>query len=256
MAVISGGVRWGSRDVDWTWVPASTAEIVSVGRRVVDEGLGVVAFTFLAGSAIVINDITNGGLGILGMAAATGLAYALIVFALYPISGGHINPAVTLGQVLSRRMPPSIAVLYIGAQAAGAIVGGLLLELIFRGFLTDVARSASLTFSTQMQGLTGGFLEAILTFILVTVYFRGFLDRRANPALGALAMGIVVAFAFLVAFPLTGAALNVARVFGTDLLARHWTDFWWYWLGLAGGAVAGLGYQYLFATREEEAQMG
>jgi len=58
---------------------------------------------------------------------------------------------------------------------------------------------------------------------------------------------------FLVAYPLTGAALNVTRVFGTALVANEWSDFFWYWLGLIGGAVAGLGYEYLFAGREEEA---
>jgi glycerol uptake facilitator-like aquaporin len=226
--------------------------MVNVARRVVGEGLGVLTFTFLAGSAIVINDVTNGGLGLLGMAVTTGLAYSLVVFVLYPVSGGHINPAVTVGQVAARRIPPSIAALYIGAQAAGAVIGALLLELIYRGFVSDVARTASLSFDPRMQGLTGGFLEAILTFVLVTAYFRGFLDRRGNPSLGAIAMGLVVMFSFLMAFPVTGAALNVARVFGTDVLARHWTDFWWYWLGLAGGAVAGLGYEFLFASHEEE----
>ena len=252
MAAITPHVRWGSRDVDWTWVPESATEMANVARRMVGEGLGVLAFTFLAGSAIVIDNTTNGGLGLLGMAVATGLAYALVVFALYPVTGGHINPAVTLGQVTARRMPPSIGALYIGAQAVGGVVGALLLELIFRDFLADVARTASLSFNPAMDGWTGGFLEAILTFVLVTVYFRGFLDRGSDPSVGAVAMGLVVMFSFLVAFPLTGAALNVTRVFGTDLVANYWTDFFWYWIGLIGGVVAGLGYEYLFAAREEE----
>lgn len=252
MAAITPHVRWGSREVDWTWVPENATEMANVARRVFGEGLGVLAFTFLAGSAIVMNDITNGGLGLLGMAVATGLSYALVVFALYPVSGGHVNPAVTLGQVAARRMPPSIGVLYIGAQALGAIVGALLLQFIFRDFLSDVALAASLSFNPDMQGLTGGFFEAILTFVLITAYFRGFLDRGSNPSLGSVAMGLVVMFSFLVAFPLTGAALNVTRVFGTDLVANHWTDFFWYWIGLIGAVVAGLGYDYLFATREEE----
>ncbi|MBI2913805.1 MAG: aquaporin [Chloroflexi bacterium] len=253
MAAITPRVRWGSREVDWTWVPESSSEIASVGRRMFGEALGMVAFTFVAGSALVINRITDGQLGLLGMAVAIALAYAIIVLALYPVSGGHINPAVTLGQVAARRMPPSIAVLYMAAQAGGAIVGALLLELIFRDFLDGVSRAASLSFAGEMDSWTGGFLEAILTFLLVTAYFRAFVDPKGDARQGPMALGLVVLVSFLVAFPLTGAALNVTRVFGTDLVAGHWSDFFAYWIGLIGGLVAGLVYQRLFAGGEEEA---
>ena len=67
-----------------------------------------------------------------------------------------------------------------------------------------------------------------------------------------LGLGLVAFFGFLIAYPLTGGAMNLARVFGTDLVANQWTDFGAYWLGLIGGAVAGLAYEYLFAHREEE----
>ncbi len=253
MAVIHPRVHWGRRDVDWTWVPARTTEMVDLARRLFSETLGMAAFTFLAGSAIVMDNLTNGGLGILGMAAATGLAYALIVYSFQPASGGHINPAVTIGQVMGRRMPPSIGLLYLGAQAGGAVLGALFLELIYNDFFAgEVSNVAALSFNANMTEWVGGVLEAILTFLLVTVYFRAFVDPRGDAGMGAVGMGLVVGFSFLVAFPITGAALNVSRVFGTDLVAGEWTDFFWYWIGLAGGAVAGVVYEYLFMTREEE----
>jgi len=251
MAVMTPRIRWGSREVDWTWVPASTDEFAHTLRPLLAEAVGVLAFTFVAGAAIVV-DSREGGLGILGMAVGTAAAYAIIVSALYPVSGGHINPAVTLGMVAARRMPPSIAALYIAAQFGGAVLGALLLNLIFDDFVSDAAQSASLTFRSDTGLWVGGLLEAILTFMLVLVFFRAFVDPKGDRSLGAFGLGLVVLFGFLVAWPLTGGALNLARVFGTDLVADHWTDFGSYWLGLAGGFVAGLLYQYLFAAREED----
>ena len=252
MAVMTPRVRWGSREVDWTWIPESSAEIASTARRLFAEGLGVLGFTFVAGSAIAINSVSGGGLGLLGMAAATAVGYAIMVSLFHPISGGHLNPAVTLAMVANRRLPPFIALLYVGAQAGGAIFGALLLNLIFDDVLDNASKVAALSFHDNMGFWTGGLLEAILTFALVVVYFRAFVDARGDRSLGALGLGLVAFFGFLIAYPLTGGAMNLARVFGTDLVANQWTDFGAFWLGLIGGAVAGLAYEYLFAHREEE----
>lgn len=252
MAAIHPRVQWEAREVEWTWLPAKADEVVDTARRVVSEALGMLGFTFLAGGALLINSVTDGGLGLLGMAAATGLAYALMVYMFHQVSGAHINPAVTIGELFAQRLPPSMAALYVGAQAGGAVLGALLLEVIFRDFVADASGVAALTFSDEITRWTGGLLEGVLTFMLVVAYFRGFVDRRRNPALGAFAVGLVVAVGFLVAFPLTGAALNVTRVFGTALVANEWTAFFWYWIGLIGGAVAGLFYEYLFASRGDE----
>jgi glycerol uptake facilitator-like aquaporin len=252
MAVIHPRTHWGAREVELTWVPETTSEIVGVGRRMLAEGLGMLAFVFIAGAAIIINNqVTPGGLGLLGMATATGLAYALMVFTFHPISGGHINPAITIAEMFARRMPPSIAALYIGAQLVGAVVGALALEVAFQDFVGDASAAAALSFNPALTGWIGGTIEGVLTFVLVVTYFRAFVDNRL-PAAGSAAVGLVVLFSFLVAFSLTGGALNVARVFGTGLVAGEWTDFGWYLLGLVGGAVAGLTYEYLF-RREEEA---
>ena len=102
-----------------------------------------------------------------------------------------------------------------------------------------------------MTGWTGALFEGILTFALVVAYFRTFVDRKADPAIGAVVLGLIVGAAVLVAGPLTGGAINLARVFGTGLIANEWTDFGWYALGALGGAVAGLVYQYIFHAPEE-----
>jgi glycerol uptake facilitator-like aquaporin len=254
MAVTHPRIHWGARDVEWTYVPETTDEITSVARRMFAEALGTLGFVFLAGAALIVNGtVTDGGLGLLGMAAATGVAYALMVYMFHPISGGHINPAITLGEMCARRMPPSIAGLYIVAQAGGAVLGALLLEVIFRDFVGDASGAATLSFADEMTGWTGALFEGILAFALVVAYFRAFVHGKGDPTVGAVTLGLIVGAAFLVAFPLTGAALNASRVFGTALVANEWTDFGWYALGALGGAVAGLVYDYVFQTPEEVA---
>jgi glycerol uptake facilitator-like aquaporin len=252
MAVITPRVRWGSREVNWTYVPETT-EVVGLARMLMVEAMGAMALVFAAGAAIIINSYTDGGLGMLGMAAATAAAYAVLVLAFYPISGGHINPGVTLGMVAAGRMPPSIGLLYGGAQLGGAVLGALLLELIFADVTSDAAAAASLSFDGGAIGnWTGALLEGMLTFLLVVMYFRTFVHGQTDKSIGAMMLGGVVLLAFLVAYPLTGAAMNVARVFGTDLVAGEFTDFGYYLLGMLGGLVAGLTYRYIFAAPEED----
>jgi len=251
MAAVTPPIRWGSREVNLAWVPESAGEMVATARPLLGEMAGALAFTFIAGSAIIVNSISDGGLGLLGIAVATALAYGIIVSAFYSVSGGHLNPAVTLAHLAARRIPVFIAMLYIGVQLVGAVLGGLLLEFIFRDFVDDASLAAMLSFDDRMGAFPGGVLEAILTFMLVVVYFRAFVDPKGDRATGGIAVGLVVLFGMLVAFPLTGGAMNLARVFGTDLVAGEWADFGSYAIGLIGGFVAGLVYQYVFITREE-----
>jgi glycerol uptake facilitator-like aquaporin len=225
--------------------------MVATARPLLGEMAGAMAFTFIAGSAIIVNSISDGGLGLLGIAVATALAYGIIVSAFYSVSGGHLNPAVTLAHLAARRIPVFIAMLYIGVQLVGAVLGGLLLEFIFRDFVDDASLAAMLSFDDRMGAFPGGVLEAILTFMLVVVYFRAFVDPKGDRATGGIAVGLVVLFGMLVAFPLTGGAMNLARVFGTDFVAGEWADFGSYAIGLIGGFAAGLVYQYFFISREE-----
>ncbi len=237
--------------MEFTWVPETADEVAAMARPALAEMGGALAFTFIAGAAIIVNSLSDGGLGLLGVAVATALAYGIIVSALYPVSGGHVNPAVTLAHLAARRIPVFVALLYGVAQLAGALFGAWLLQFIFRDFVDDAAGAATVAFDGRMDTLTGGILEAILTFLLVVVFFRAFVDPKGDRAYGGLAVGLVVMFGMLVAFPLTGGAMNLARVFGTAITANEWADFGGYAIGLIGGFAAGLTYQYFFVSREE-----
>src|SRR3989442_12142931 len=93
MAVIHPRIHWGTREVDWTWVPETTDEITGVARRMAAEAMGVLGFVFFAGAAIIVNSkVSEGGLGLLGLAAAPGVANALMWYRFHPASAGNLNP--------------------------------------------------------------------------------------------------------------------------------------------------------------------
>ena len=100
-------------------------------------------------------------------------------------------------------------------------MGGLLLQFIFRDFVTEAAKLAVPAFHPDMEIWTGGFVEALLTFVLVLAYFATLVDERANKAVAGFGVGLVLLFGGLIAQPLTGAALNPARVFGPAVAAFH-----------------------------------
>src|SRR3970040_39845 len=194
MAAVTPPIRWGSREVNLAWVPESAGEMVATARPLLAEMTGAPGFTFIAGAAIIVNSISKGGLGLLGIAVATALAYGIIVSAFYSVSGGHLNPAGTLAHLAARRVPVFRAILYVGVQLVGAVLGALLLEFIFRDFVDEASRAAMLSFDSRMGAFPGAILEAILTFLLVIVYFRAFVDPKGDRASGGIGLGLGVPF--------------------------------------------------------------
>src|SRR4030067_503878 len=184
MAAVTPPIRWGSRDVNLGWVPENADEMVAPARPLVAEMTGALAFTFIAGAAIIVNSISNGGLGFLGIAVPSALAYGIIVSAFYSVLGGRLNPAVPLAHLAARRIPLFVAILYVGVQLVGAVWGALLLEFFFRDYVDDASRAAMLSFDGRMGAFPGGILEAILTFLLVVVYFRAFVDPKGDRTTG------------------------------------------------------------------------
>jgi aquaporin TIP len=196
---------------------------------------------------------------------AHGLAIALLVAATAKISGGHINPAVTFGAMLTGKIKVSTGLLYIVAQLAGAVVGALLLKAVIAGPIEQGlgAHGISVFVPGESLGLlddqigdgTGAALlvEIILTFMLVFTVFATAMDPKGLGNLAPIAIGFAVLVGHLTGIPLTGASMNPARSFGPAVVADVWTDQWLYWLGpLIGGAIAALIYEFVFLHREDE----
>jgi len=203
------------------------------------EFVGTFALVFVGMGAIAV------GADLVGIALAHGLAIAVMASAVGHISGGHFNPAVTFGFLVTRRIAPSLAGAYVVAQLVGAILAALALRALYPD---GVDLDAGVP---QLQGVGAGAamgIEAILTFFLVWVIFATAADPRgAFKSIAGLAIGLTITLDILAGGPLTGAAMNPARSFGPALVQNVWDDFLVYWIGpLAGGGLAALIYDQLY----------
>ena len=208
-------------------------------RLAVAEAIGTFALVFVGVLAITIG--FDGSL--VGAALAYGLTTAVMIAALGHISGGHFNPAVTLGFVVTRRMNLPTAALYWGAQLGGALLAGL---IVLIATSRDVLIAGTPTVPEAVNPVAAILLEGVCTFFLVLVFFGTAVDERAPRSVYPFAIGLTLTVAVLAIGPATGGALNPARWFGSGIASWTWEDFYVYWIGPAiGGALGALTYRWL-----------
>lgn len=210
-------------------------------KQSVAEAIGTFALIFVGVLSIAAAGIVGAPASLATLASiglAHGLTIAVMVAALGAISGGHFNPAVTFGFVVTGRMKAATGAVYWIAQLVGASAAGLLIAALFgagpvAGGTPDLGRGVGFG--------AGIVLEAVTTFFLVLVVFGTAVDERAPAAVFPLAIGLTLALGIMAVGPLTGGALNPARTFGPALASGHWNNHLVYWIGpLIGGALAGV----------------
>src|SRR6202030_3210735 len=191
---------------------------------------------------------TSGGIGLLGVALASGLAMAIMVSALGHISGGHFNPAITIGFWVTKRIGTLDAFLYWAAQILGGIAAAFLLRSIIPEETWRAVALGTPSLLRDFPVLSAMVLEGVASFFLVLIFFATAVDDRgAFRAIAGFGIGLTTTLGALVIGPFTGAAMNPARAFGPALAAHHWTNQGVYWIGpLAGGLVAASLYNLLF----------
>jgi aquaporin Z len=207
-----------------------------------------------------------GRAGISGGIVATALAFGLTVLALAytigPISGCHVNPAVTMGFLVSGRMAINEALGYWAAQFLGGIAGAAVLWGVFSTgnySRLGVGLGANGYGSHSLLGINAGgavIAEVILTFLFVLVVL-GATSRLGSPGFGGLAIGLALVVVHLVGIPLTGTSVNPARSLGPALIVQHDAikQVWVFIVApLAGGALAALVYNFLFAGESTTAE--
>lgn len=227
----------------------------SLFRRSFAELLGTFALVFFGAGSVASKYFPEATYGIFGVAVAHGLVLAVMVTALMGISGGHLNPAVTLGLLAARRTDIKSAAAYIVAQLAGAVLAAMLIKVVYP---IGVVRPISLgtpTIANTIQFHQAVILEAVMAFFLVSAVF-GTCINPAAPRLGGLGIGLTLMFDILVGGPLTGAAVNPARAFGPALISGQWVAHSVYWVGpILGGVVAALVWEHVLlkggATQEK-----
>ncbi|RMF60724.1 MAG: MIP family channel protein [Calditrichaeota bacterium] len=222
-------------------------------RAFTAELIATFALCFIGAGAIVTNSYSDGAVGLVGIALAHALTLAIMVNATGHISGGHVNPAVTFGFLVTRRIEVGKGVGYIISQLAGGVLAGFALRAIFSPAVWSSTNLGTPGLASGVPFWNGVFLEAILTFFLVFTVFATAVDDRAPKNVYGFAIGLVLLFDILMGGPLTGASMNPARTFGPAVASGFWANHLVYWLGpLIGGGVAALLYNNFLLTSGQD----
>ncbi len=214
--------------------------MASLPRRWAAEALGTFALVFIGAGAAMTRFFPNADYGILGIALAHGLVLSVMVTATMNISGGHLNPAVTLGLLTARRIAPGAAAGYIVAQLAGGVVAAALLKQFYPSAVLRAGALGVPTLAPSVSLGQGIVIELILGFFLVSAVF-GTCVNPGSHRIGGFGVGLTLLVCILVGGPLTGAAVNPARAFGPALLTGQWVAHIVWWVGpILGGVLAAL----------------
>lgn len=228
--------------------PPMIAEVrtLELWRAVIAECLATVFYVFLvcgAYSPWTGKSLTQEGQ--LTISLVAGFAMAILIHSFGQVSGGHVNPAVTVSLAVTRRVSPLRAAMFVLAQLGGGIAGAALLYgATSSGFSGDLGATGVHKVITPWQGLG---IEFLLTFVVVFVFFASVNPYRRSFGNPAVAVGLAYLACTLVGLPLTGASMNPARSLGPAFVKNKWDAHWVYWVApLLGGVTAGLIYEYIF----------
>ena len=207
-------------------------------KALVAEFIGTFTLIFIGVGSIVADYLSGGKVGLTGIALAHGLAIGVMASATMAVSGGQLNPAVTIGLWSVKKINTRNAVGYVIAQCLGAIFAAFLIQLAVP---MDALKAVGMGTPALGQGISvqmGLVTEIVLTFILVFVIYGTAVDSRA-PKVGGLFIGLAVALGILMGGPISGAAMNPARYIGPALMGGGLQNAWIYWVGpIVGGVLA------------------
>jgi aquaporin Z len=198
------------------------------------------------GSAVLAAAFPGVGIGLLGVSLAFGLTVVTMAYAIGHISGCHLNPAVSLGQVIAGRFAAKDLLPYVIAQVVGAVAASALLMYVASGAAGYDGGLAANGFGEHSPGhysmLSGALTEVVMTFMFLLVIL-GATDKRAPAGFAPLAIGLMLTLIHLISIPVTNTSVNPARSTGPALLTGGWAidQLWLFWVApLVGAALAGL----------------
>lgn len=219
-------------------------------KRYVAEAIGTYALVFAGTGAIVVDTVSGGQVGLVGIAVAFGLVVATMIYAIGDLSGAHLNPAVSFGAMVARRFSKAEVIPYVLAQCVGAIAASATLKALFPGL-----NSYGVTLPTlpNAEAVTHAFVfEVILTFFLMFVILGVTAAGKAETPLAGFAIGGVVAFEVFLGGPVCGASMNPARSLGPALISGQTQHLWVYLAApVLGGVLAAIVTNYLRSEGDE-----
>ena len=203
-------------------------------KKYASEAIGTFALVFVGTGAIVVNDTTGGAITHVGIALTFGLVVLAMIYTLGDISGAHLNPAVTLGFFLARRLPAREVGPYIASQLAGALVASALLRLLFPRHTT---LGATTPIGAAMQSFV---LELVLTAILMFAILGVSAGAKEKGITAGIVVGSVIALGALFAGPICGASMNPARSLAPAVISGQVRNLWIYLAAPMTGALIGV----------------
>ena len=213
-------------------------------KPLIAEFIGTFTLIFIGVGSIAADSMTGGKLGLTGIALAHGLAIAVMASATGAISGGHLNPAVTIALWFAKKIETPKALGYVIAQCLGAIFAALLIKGVVPASVLLAVNMGTPSIGVGISTNAALLTEIILTFFLVFVIYGTAVDARA-PKMAGLFIGLTVTLDILMGGPISGAAMNPARYFGPALLGGGLQNWWIYWVGpICGGILAAAIYRY------------
>lgn len=210
------------------------------------------------GSAVLAAGVPDVGIGWLGVSFAFGLTVLTMAYAIGPISGCHLNPAVSIGLWVGGRFPANQLLPYIIAQCLGAVVAGGVLYLIATGKadFAGIGGFAANGYGEHSPGgysLTAGLITEVVMTMMFLLIILGATDSRAAPGFAPLAIGLGLTLIHLISIPVTNTSVNPARSLGVAVYVGDWAlaQLWLFWVAPIVGAVLGaLVYRFIGSSDE------
>merc|ERR1711907_827029 len=235
----------------------SVANLLRAGAA---EAIGVFLFVF---TGVGCQFSVGVGAGVYPVAFAYGLAIMVLVFATADVSGGHLNPAVTLAFLAveadtdsatnPKKFTVNRAAVYIICQLLGAVFGALFIKALAAGAHGADAPTFGMTGVTGISAVQAVFIEIITTFTLVITVFSNAVDPTHGHQIAPIPIGFAVILGIIASGNLSGGSMNPARSIGPAVATQTFDGQWVYWVGpMLGAALAGLLYKYAFLSRPQD----
>jgi aquaporin Z len=234
---------------------------MSLTKRAIAECFGTFWLVFGGcGSAVLAAAFPNLGIGFVGVAFAFGLTVLTMAYAIGPVSGCHLNPAVSVGLVAGKKFPASELPAYIIAQVVGGIVGAGVLYVIASG-KPGFTLAGGFASNGYGEHSPGGYslLACLVAEVVLTMFFlliiMGSTEQRTPKGFAPIAIGLGLTLIHLISIPVTNTSVNPARSTGPAVFVGGWAlgQLWLFWVApIVGGALGGFVYHTLFGESPEQ----
>ena len=214
-------------------------------KKYIAEVIGTFALVFCGTGAIVINQESAGVITHPGIALTFGLIVMVMIYALGPVSGAHLNPAVTIAFAVARKFPVKEILPYMISQVAGAMSASLVLHYLFPA---NQFLGSTLPAGEEMQSFI---LEVILTFFLMLVIIQVATGSKEQGMFAGLAIGSTVLLEAMFAGPICGASMNPARSLSPAVVSGHLEHLWIYMVAPVSGAILAVVVWYFINTEND-----